>query len=92
MAETCLRSNPGLKKLLGRVDKMARSIHCCPILLFLLPHQCLYIVKNMFACVYVYIWLPGAAMAHPSQRPATINVCKPEAEITVFELLMMGAL
>jgi len=24
------------------------------------------------------------------QRPTTKNVCKPEAAITVFELLMMG--
>jgi hypothetical protein len=32
----------------------------------------------------------AAAMAKPSQRPATINICKPEAAITVFELLMMG--
>jgi hypothetical protein len=29
-------------------------------------------------------------MIQPSQRPATKNYEKPEAAITVFELLMMG--
>jgi hypothetical protein len=29
-------------------------------------------------------------MAKPSQRPATKKYVKPEAGITVFELLMMG--
>ena len=29
-------------------------------------------------------------MAEPSQRPATKTYVKPEAEITFFELLMMG--
>jgi hypothetical protein len=31
-------------------------------------------------------------MAQPSQRPATENVWKPEAEITIFELLMMDGM
>jgi hypothetical protein len=31
-------------------------------------------------------------MAQPSQRPATKKYVKPEAKITVFELLMMGGL
>jgi hypothetical protein len=35
-------------------------------------------------------WLPAAAMAEPSQRPATKNYLKPEAAIIVIELLMMG--
>jgi hypothetical protein len=34
--------------------------------------------------------LSAAAMAEPLQRPATKNYVKPEAAITVFELLMMG--
>jgi len=34
-------------------------------------------------------WLHERTMAQPSQRPATTYV-KPEAVITVFELLMMG--
>jgi hypothetical protein len=31
-------------------------------------------------------------MAEPSQRPATKTYVKPEAAITVFELLMMGGI
>jgi hypothetical protein len=36
---------------------MARGVHCCPIfLLFILPDQRLYILKNMyvFMCIYIY--------------------------------------
>ena len=32
----------------------------------------------------------AAAMAEPSQRSATKTYVKPEAAVTVFELLMMG--
>jgi hypothetical protein len=41
---------------------------------------------------YIRLWLPvAAAMAEPPQRqPATKTYVKPEAAITVFELLMMG--
>jgi len=34
--------------------------------------------------------LVAAVMAQPSQWPATKKYVKPEAAITVFELLMMG--
>jgi hypothetical protein len=40
---------------------------------------------------YIRFWLPAAAMAEPPQRPATKTYVKPEAKITVFELLMMGS-
>jgi len=35
-------------------------------------------LKNCNCSLWFYIrfWLPAAAMAQPSQRPATINVCK----------------
>jgi hypothetical protein len=50
--------------------------------------------KNCNCSLWFYIrfWLPVAAtMAQPSQRkPATNTYVKPEAAITVFELLMMG--
>jgi len=48
--------------------------------------------KNCNCSLWFYIcfWLPAAAMAETSQRRATKNVCKPEAAITVFELLMMS--
>jgi hypothetical protein len=45
-------------------------------------------LKNCNCSLWFYIrfWLPvAAAMAQPSQRqPATKNVCKPEAAITIF--------
>jgi len=44
----------------------------------------LHVQNKVYGCRSV------AAMAEPSQRPATINNVKPEAAITVFELLMMG--
>jgi hypothetical protein len=34
--------------------------------------------------------LLAAAMAEPSRQPATKEYVKPEAAITIFELLMMG--
>jgi hypothetical protein len=40
---------------------------------------------------YVHFWLPVAAMAEQSQRPATKKYVKPKAAITVFELLVMGS-
>jgi hypothetical protein len=39
---------------------------------------------------YIYFWSPAAAMAQPSQRPAAKKYVKPEAAITVFELLMIS--
>jgi hypothetical protein len=44
-------------------------------------------LKNCNCSVWFYIrfWLPAAAMARPSRRPATVPVT-----ITIFELLMMG--
>ena len=39
---------------------------------------------------YIRLWLPVAAMAQPSQQPATINVCKTRGCNYIFELLMMG--
>jgi hypothetical protein len=49
-------------------------------------------LKNCNCSLWFYLcfWLPAAAMAQPSQRPATKKYVKPEAAITVFELLMMG--
>jgi hypothetical protein len=44
----------------------------------------LHVQNKVYGCRSV------AAMAESSQRPATINNVKPEAAITVFELLMMG--
>jgi hypothetical protein len=38
----------------------------------------------------LHTFLVAAAMAEPSQRPETKKYVKPEAAITVFELLMMG--
>ena len=51
-------------------------------------------LKNYNCSLWFYtrFCLPAAAMAQPSQRPATKNVCKTEAAITVFELLMMSGL
>jgi hypothetical protein len=50
--------------------------------------------KNCNCSLWFYIrfWLLAAAMAEPSQWPATKNYVKPEAAITVFELLMMRGL
>jgi len=39
---------------------------------------------------YIRFWLPVAAMAEPSQRPVTTNVCKTRGCNSSFELLMMG--
>ena len=49
-------------------------------------------LKNCNCSLWFYIrfWLLASAMAQPSQRPATKAYVKPEAAITVFELLMMG--
>jgi hypothetical protein len=38
----------------------------------------------------ILFWLPAAATAQPSQRPATKKYVKPEAAITIIELLMKG--
>jgi hypothetical protein len=38
---------------------------------------------------YTLLWLQAAVMAEPSQLSATTNFVKPEAAITVFELLIM---
>ena len=42
-------------KPMARVPKMARGMHCCPIILCLLTDLRLYIVKN--TCVYTHTWL-----------------------------------
>jgi hypothetical protein len=49
-------------------------------------------LKNCNRSIWFYMgfWLSAAAMAQPSQRPATKKYVKPEAEITVFERLMIG--
>jgi hypothetical protein len=39
---------------------------------------------------YIRLWLLAAAMAEPTQLPATKKYVKSEAAITVFELLLMG--
>jgi hypothetical protein len=48
---------------MARVPKMASGkisltpgTHYCPRFLYLLSDQCLYIVKNMCVCVFVYIY------------------------------------
>jgi hypothetical protein len=39
---------------------------------------------------YIRFWLPAAEMAQPTQRRQSKTHVKPQAAITVFELLMMG--
>jgi hypothetical protein len=45
---------------------------------------------NFSLWFYIRFWLPAAAIAEPSQRPSTINVCKTRGCSYSFELLMMG--
>jgi len=45
---------------------------------------------NCSLCFYIRLWLPAAAIAEPSQRPATINVCKTKGCNYSFKLLMVG--
>jgi hypothetical protein len=50
-------------------------------------------LKNCNCSLWFYIrfTLPAAAMAEPSQRPQPKTYVKPEAAITVFELLMISS-
>ena len=45
---------------------------------------------NFSLWFYIRFWLLVAAMAEPSQRPATTNVCKTRGCNYSLELLMMG--
>jgi hypothetical protein len=45
---------------------------------------------NCSLCFYICFWLPASAMAKPSQRPATTNVCNTRGCNCSFELLMIS--